>query len=189
MVAGFPTPKCNFASPLATHLTSLHRPPTRSGMPSEEAILENHNTLFLLDGNVLLSAPSSENSDTVFRVHQSLLMRHSGFFQNLLSDVDALEKRDGMPSLRLSIPAERVECLLQYIYGDLCVFFIIPLTRTLNHFIKLAPYLSAALTPPTSPRSDTFSNFQPATTSRTSEHSSPQDSNKTGHRLSSVGTR
>ena len=91
-------------------------------MASEEAI-ENHNTLFLLDGNVILSAPSSENSDTAFRVHQSLLMRHSGFFRNVLSDVDALEKRDSMPFIRLSTPAERVECLLQYIYGDLCVFF------------------------------------------------------------------
>ena len=126
-----PTPTCNFASQLATHLTSLHRPPTCYGMASEEAIVENHNTLFLVDGNVLLSAPSSESSVTAFRVHQSLLMRHSGVFQNLLSDLNGLEKRDGMPSLRLSIPAERVECLLQYIYGDLCVSLIVSLAHTL----------------------------------------------------------
>ncbi|KAF8656511.1 hypothetical protein AX14_008055 [Amanita brunnescens Koide BX004] len=109
-------------------------------MASEEAI-ENHNTLFLLDGNVILSAPSSENSDTAFRVHQSLLMRHSGFFRNVLSDVDALEKRDSMPFIRLSTPAERVECLLQYIYGDLTI----PLRRlspsnisTMKHLLQLS---------------------------------------------------
>ena len=94
---------------------------------SGAARFANHDSLYLPDGNVILLAPSSNSSTTtsiprsfaVFRVHQSLLSRHSSVIKELLSDRDALEEHDGVPSIHMSDSAEEIECLLKYIYGDL----------------------------------------------------------------------
>lgn len=104
---------------------------------------ENHQSLYLTDGNVILTASSATrpNSFTVFRVHQSLLSRHSSILKEMLADTDAREEHDGVPCIHMSDSEEELECLLKYIYGDLTL----PLRRltpsivtTVSHLLKLS---------------------------------------------------
>ncbi|KAK2464433.1 hypothetical protein APHAL10511_003581 [Amanita phalloides] len=124
-------------------------------MPSEEDLLRNHPVFHFSDGNILILAPFATNAHTVFRVHQSLLARHSTVIRDMLADADGLTIRDGLPSLMLPIPTDRVECLLQFIYGDLNI----PLRRlapndlsTINRLLQVStqfniPHIRKQLVP------------------------------------------
>ena len=84
---------------------------------SETMTEEHHSTLYFDDGNVVLSCGS-----TLFRVHRSLLSKHSSVFlerfQPPQEDVKP-EILNGLPHVVLDDTSEEMEALLNTIYDGL----------------------------------------------------------------------
>ncbi len=87
--------------------------------------LQRHSTLYILDGDIALSAPKSalKSSTTsvalVFRVHRRILSYHSVVFSSILSIPvipDSNETYDGVPLVRLTDDADDFESLLKMMY-------------------------------------------------------------------------
>ena len=97
--------------------------------------LENFKTtdFWFPDGNIILSAVQVDSTSAVlFRVHKSLLARHSTFFADLFSlpaeptsaaDLNMYTSKSeyqGLPIVPLHDPAEEVEALLKAVYDPTC---------------------------------------------------------------------
>lgn len=85
-----------------------------------DCVYENHQSLYLLDGNIVLFAPRAPNTYMVFRVHQSMLSRISPVFESMfaLCSHKAEEKYDGVPLIHMPDRADEVEKLLSIVYHD-----------------------------------------------------------------------
>jgi BTB/POZ domain len=80
-----------------------------------------HNSLYFSDGNIVLYAPSAPGRYTIFRVHQSILSKHSHVFENMfaLPMPDGVNKmHDGVPLIYMPDAADEVESLLAVLYHD-----------------------------------------------------------------------
>lgn len=82
-----------------------------------------HPTLWLPDGNIVLSAPSScRPCDILFRVHKSVLARASTVFNDMFAlptDPTAQDIYDSVPFVSIHDTAEELQSVLQLMYGDL----------------------------------------------------------------------
>jgi len=82
--------------------------------------LRTHDSLYLSDGNLAIIASYATRKRVVFRVHQSVLSKHSPVFKTMLElappGTDANEMYDGAPLVVLPDPAEAVESLLRILY-------------------------------------------------------------------------
>lgn len=83
---------------------------------------QTHDSLYLVDGNVVLIAPHPTGMRTLFRVHQSILAKSSPIFATMftLPAADGNEMYDGVPLVRMPDGAEEVESLLQVLYHEWC---------------------------------------------------------------------
>lgn len=76
--------------------------------------------LYLPDGNVVLSANDSEDNLIFFKVHQSMLSKHSTVFADMFSlpesSVNASEVYDGAPLVHLQDDAKDLKQFLSVIY-------------------------------------------------------------------------
>ena len=84
-----------------------------------EQVLRRHPDLYLADGSVIVRA-----EDTLFRVHISMLARHSIFFRDVFGmpkGGEGTDQLDGCPVLFLQDRAEDVANLLSALYDGPCV--------------------------------------------------------------------
>jgi hypothetical protein len=95
------------SEPGSTALTDDNRAP---------ACPRRHEQLWFDDGNIVLT---TEN--VAFRVHRSLLSRHSQVFKDLfeLSQPSPDEQLDGVPVVKLHDSPHELASLLDVIYGGL----------------------------------------------------------------------
>ncbi|KAG1736289.1 hypothetical protein EDD22DRAFT_787519 [Suillus occidentalis] len=94
-------------------LTQLeHRESENSWLPKK------HDSLYLFDGNIVLTAPTKSGGTTVFRVHQSMLSNHSPIFANMLKTPvrDEVQMYDGIRLVRLTDDAEEIESVFKLMY-------------------------------------------------------------------------
>ncbi|KAF8808346.1 hypothetical protein BYT27DRAFT_7097071 [Phlegmacium glaucopus] len=84
-----------------------------------------HDSLYLVDGNIVLIAPCTTGQHTVFRVHQSILAKNSPVFETMLAlpGAHANEMYDGVPLVQLPDGAEEVESLLRVLYHECALPF------------------------------------------------------------------
>jgi hypothetical protein len=80
---------------------------------------KTHDSLYLLDGNIVLLAINNAGVCMVFRVHKSVLSKNSPVFETMLT-LPALssEVYDGIPLVQLQDGAEEVESLLRVLYHE-----------------------------------------------------------------------
>ncbi|KAG2352877.1 hypothetical protein BDR07DRAFT_1312116 [Suillus spraguei] len=81
-----------------------------------------HDSLYLVDGNIVLIAPLTTGQHQIFRVHQSVLSKNSPVFKSMfmipgVQDRE-MEKYDGVPLVQLPDGAEEVESLLRVLYHE-----------------------------------------------------------------------
>ena len=88
---------------------------------------QKHDSLYFIDGNVVLIAPNSTGIRTVFRVHQSVLAKSSPIFATMftLPAGDGNEMYDGVPLVQMLDGAEEVESLLKVLYHQWCTKLLI----------------------------------------------------------------
>lgn len=93
-----------------------------ASQPSSNPRTVHHPTLWLSDGNIVLTAVSMTTKDTVaFRVHKSVLSRSSTVFNDMFSlENNEAEKFDGLPLVAMPDDAEDVESLLKALYDPWC---------------------------------------------------------------------
>jgi hypothetical protein len=81
-----------------------------------------HDSLYLVDGNIVLIAPLTTGQHQIFRVHQSILSKNSPVFRSMFMipgvQDEEVEKYDGVPLVQLPDDAEEVESLLRVLYHE-----------------------------------------------------------------------
>ncbi|KAG2030072.1 hypothetical protein BDR03DRAFT_879239 [Suillus americanus] len=81
-----------------------------------------HDSLYLMDGNIVLIAPLTTGQHQIFRVHQSVLSKNSPVFKSMFMipgvQEQEIEKYDGVPLVQLPDGAEEVESLLRVLYHE-----------------------------------------------------------------------
>lgn len=89
---------------------------------------ERHPSLWLDDGNIIISARSAETKKIhLFRVHKSVLSRQSDVFAGLFALPDSAANYGGsddvsdVPIVHLQDDAEGITDLLNLLYNPLCV--------------------------------------------------------------------
>jgi hypothetical protein len=89
----------------------------------ENTTYDNHPSLYLLDGNIVLVAPRSTHDFVAFRVHRSLLAKVSTVFESMFTipNGDNVEKYDGAPLVVMNDGAEQLEMLLRMMYHEMYV--------------------------------------------------------------------
>ena len=106
--------------PHSVSLTKTHRTiysHSRKRLREEPQTYVNHRTLYFDDGNVILSCGS-----TIFRVHRSLLSKHSSVFRERFQPPQEDVKPKllhGLPLIILDDTSEEMEALLNTIYDGL----------------------------------------------------------------------
>ena len=97
-------------------------------MPNE-IMQERHQTLYLPDGDIILSATLNTTTIQLFRVHRGLLIAHSPVFRDTLSlptgPEDVNEAVDGVAILRLQDDAKDLAGFLSALYDPAYVSFSI----------------------------------------------------------------
>ena len=83
---------------------------------------QTHHSLYMVDGNIILTAPHPTGICTLFRVHQSILAKSSPIFATMftLPANNGNEMYDGVPLVRMPDGAEELESLLQVLYHEWC---------------------------------------------------------------------
>lgn len=114
---------------MATPSSSVAGPATRSKRRRIEHSLVRDTDLWMGDGNIIVAAVEETEEDKVtyaFRVHLSVLSKHSPIFEDLLTLPQAAnsETYEGLPVVTLPDPYHDVKGLLQMIYdpSELCDF-------------------------------------------------------------------
>ncbi|KAH7924483.1 hypothetical protein BV22DRAFT_1035082 [Leucogyrophana mollusca] len=89
-------------------------------MQSESAIFARDPILYFADGNIVLSALTSEKKGTLFRIHKSVLSLHSPVFADMFALPEppsgVNDAYDGVPLVHLHDDAIHVRELLQTFY-------------------------------------------------------------------------
>lgn len=85
--------------------------------------LEHHNSLYLEDGSICLTSalPDSPSPRTVFRVHKSLLARHSSVFKDMFAlptDIGDQDQHEGLPLVIMQDHTNDIEALLLALYDQ-----------------------------------------------------------------------
>ena len=86
---------------------------------AQDSVPQKHDSFWFSDGSIVLVANS-----TAFRVHTSILTRHSPVFMNIINLPQAEDAKgiDGCPVVHVSDSADEITCLLHAIYdGRKCV--------------------------------------------------------------------
>ncbi|KAH7905914.1 hypothetical protein BJ138DRAFT_1105594 [Hygrophoropsis aurantiaca] len=84
-------------------------------------LMSHHSSLYLSDGNVVLSAPNSSGHHVLFRVHRSLLAKHSSVLETMFDlpcDASTNETYDEVPLVIMHDSAEDLATLLEIMYGE-----------------------------------------------------------------------
>lgn len=91
-----------------------------------DRLIERHESLYFMDGNVVLLAPRPDKPQGVFfRVHKSVLSSHSPIFMDMFdvcsqsggtSETEAGNFYDGAPLIHMSDDANHLESVLQILY-------------------------------------------------------------------------
>ncbi|KAG2070568.1 hypothetical protein BDR04DRAFT_1018505 [Suillus decipiens] len=88
----------------------------------DQCNFQAHNSLYLMDGNIVIIAPLLTGQHQIFRVHQSVLSKNSPVFRSMFMipgvQDHEMEKYDGVPSVQLLDCAEEVESLLRVLYHE-----------------------------------------------------------------------
>ncbi|KAH7921351.1 hypothetical protein BV22DRAFT_1019553, partial [Leucogyrophana mollusca] len=79
---------------------------------------KRHESLYFFDGNIALLAPKENGANVIFRVHKSILARHSLVFANMfvIHPSQDGETHDGIPVVRMPEDTEQTESLLNALY-------------------------------------------------------------------------
>lgn len=100
---------------------------TNTRIDGGDDIRSKHSSLWLSDGNIVLAAsPSSDQQRTIlFRIHKSILSRHSQVFSDMFAlpaaPADNEDVLEGLPLIRMHDSGEDLEALLKYLYGPTLV--------------------------------------------------------------------
>ncbi|KAF8121087.1 hypothetical protein EV363DRAFT_1366836 [Boletus edulis] len=90
-----------------------------------DSALVKHESLYFMDGNVVLLVPRPDNARVLFRVHKSVLSRHSPIFSDMFdvcnpppttSESEADDFYDGAPLIHLSDNADHLGSVLDILY-------------------------------------------------------------------------
>jgi BTB/POZ domain len=103
---------------------------------------QTHDSLYLVDGNVVLIAPHPTGMRTLFRVHQSVLAKSSPIFATMftLPASAGNEMYDGVPLVQMQDGAEELESLLQVLYHEWCANCVLCLVALkLTEFYSTLP--------------------------------------------------
>ena len=108
-------------------VSTITRAATRLDLPTvlhqQQLIGERHPKLYLVDGDIVLSAKkATDGSIVLFRVDKVLLCRYSAIMKNILSipsDAAANESYDGFVRVEMPDDAEDLERLLTVLYEPL----------------------------------------------------------------------
>ena len=84
---------------------------------------ETHKSMYLIDGNMVITCRGSSKNAVAFRVHQSLLAKQSPIFEAMLrlpqgGSAPSIESYDGLPQVELPDGAREVESLLRILYHE-----------------------------------------------------------------------
>ena len=99
---------------------------------AKDSVPQKHDSFWYSDGSIVLVANS-----TAFRVHTSILTRHSPVFMNIINlpQAEDAKRIDGCPVVHVSDSADEITCLLHAIYdGRKCVhiaYYLSSLVRIL----------------------------------------------------------
>ncbi|KAF8798311.1 hypothetical protein BYT27DRAFT_7177806 [Phlegmacium glaucopus] len=91
----------------------------------DKTTVDNHPSLYLIDGNIVLVAPRSAGGFVAFRVHRSILAKVSSVFESMFSLPmgEHVEEYDGVPAVYMSDCAEQLENLLMMMYHEVFLPF------------------------------------------------------------------
>ena len=101
--------------------------------PRADTEVKQHPSRWVSDGNIILSALSTPGGDEerfvqLFRIHKSVLAKHSPVFEDMLSlaTVEGAEQIlcDGIEKVDMPDEAEDVECLLSILYEPGWAFLV-----------------------------------------------------------------
>ncbi|KAJ7629881.1 hypothetical protein B0H17DRAFT_1150396 [Mycena rosella] len=79
------------------------------------------------DGNIILAAKDSENRTIYFRLHRSILVKHSPVFADMFSmpPPPTAEKYDGVPLVEMPDDADGLRTLIALLYDPQCISVIL----------------------------------------------------------------
>ena len=83
--------------------------------------MQRHSSLYLSDGNIVLRAVKSPGAYVLYRVHRSLLSKHSSVLESMLDlpcNASTNETYEGVPVVTMHDSAEDLESLLKLLYGE-----------------------------------------------------------------------
>jgi len=80
---------------------------------------DKRKSLYLEDGNIVLSAPQDDGGYSLFRVHKSILAKNSPVFADMftLSTPDCADFYDGVPVVQLHDDPKDLEQFLGFLYN------------------------------------------------------------------------
>ncbi|PSR75832.1 hypothetical protein PHLCEN_2v8864 [Hermanssonia centrifuga] len=94
--------------------------PARQDSGINSSAPKRHSTLYLHDGDIILSSPNNDNTNVLFRVHRAILTHHSAVFSSILSipsPPESNEIYEGAPLIQLTEDANDVEALVNALYN------------------------------------------------------------------------
>ncbi|KAJ7141502.1 hypothetical protein C8R44DRAFT_604575 [Mycena epipterygia] len=82
---------------------------------------------YIEDGNIVLSAKDSENYTTYFRLHRSILMKHSPVFADMFNmpPPSTTDQYDGVPLAEMSDDADVLRDFIALLYEPQCISVIL----------------------------------------------------------------
>lgn len=86
--------------------------------------IEHHRRFFFWDGNIILSAIGEGGKSVLFKVHKSVLSRHSEVFEDMFAVADPVAEEsvvEGAEAVVMQDTVEEVESFLTPFYVPRCV--------------------------------------------------------------------
>ena len=91
------------------------------------------------DGNIVLSALDMGMCTIYFRLHRSLLVRHSPVFADMFTmpPPPLAETYDGIPLVQMSDDADALRTFIALLYDPQCVIYCIPAGDIANAAVQM----------------------------------------------------